>query len=174
MPPYKIILIMFKITTHHFAKYRCSEESEPPLTMLFEFNHYIPRTFSSWLCKFWIGKLQRLSHIFTVWSYEPEANILEAPLNLIELVHFECALKEVVGLVGYLLSHIRICPSSWADNIVSPLVSSDVTTESLVRIVSTLFILIISVIAISWALEAETIYWLLIQFKDSMVPWWIA
>ena len=70
MPPYKIKLLIkaFKMNKHHLELYRCREESDPPLTILSLSNHSIANTFSSLLCMFWIGKPQRLSHIFTVWS----------------------------------------------------------------------------------------------------------
>ena len=119
-----------------------------------------------------MGKPQRLSHILTVRSYDPDTKMWERWLKRTLLAHLEWALNVLVGLVGSLLSHIRSCPSSWAEITSQPFVSKEVTTESLVRIVYTLAILTISVMTISWALEAETISWLLIQRRHSMVPLW--
>jgi hypothetical protein len=58
--------------------------------------------------------------------------------NLTLLTHLACDLKVFVGLDGSLLSQSLICPSSCADKICSPFTSNETTTESLVKIVSTL------------------------------------
>lgn len=105
---------------------------------------------------FCVGNPHRLSHTFTVLSNEPETKIFECYAKRTLLAHFEWPLYVATGLEVSRRSHILSWPSSWADKIDVALLSRLVTTESLVRIVSVLYILTTSVKAISWALEAET------------------
>lgn len=104
--------ILNSIQKYQLARWTWIAESDPPEANVFWSIHSVDNTFS---CSAWIfcsGKLQRLSQILRVRSWDPEQKLKGIwGLNLTELAHFVCALNVLTGLAGVLLSHNLICPS---------------------------------------------------------------
>ena len=164
--------IIFKyVEKYHLALWTWITASEPPQTNDFSLTHSNANTFycSAWMfCK---GKLQRMSQIFRVLSWDPDEKLLESwGLNLTALVHLECALKVLIGFDEVRLSHSLIWPSSCEDRISASVESTLVTTESRVKNVYTVVILAMLVMVIRCWLELAIISSLFIQLMHSIVP----
>lgn len=164
--------IIFKyIEKYHLALWRWIAASDPPQTTDLSLTHSIANTF---YCSAWIfcrGKLHLMSQILRVLSWDPEEKLFgSCGLNLTALAHLEWALKVLIGFEELLLSHSLICPSSCEERINASVESMLVTTESRVKKVSVLCILVILVIVIRCWLEPAMISSLLIQLIHSIVP----